>query len=90
MTPVLDPEGGRTSRHIMFYCVALLSVSLLPSLFGLTGRVYFYGALLLGLAFLGFALGLAMARSRLNARRLFLASDVYLPSLLGLMLAGRI
>ena len=38
----------------MFYCVALLSVSLLPSVFGMTGMVYFYGALALGLTFLGF------------------------------------
>ncbi len=90
MLPVLDPGGGRTSRHIMLYCLALLTVSLVPSLIGLTGRVYFYGALVLGLTFLGFALSLRVARSTLSARRLFLASDMYLPSLLSLMLAGRV
>lgn len=89
MLTVMDPEGDRTSHHILFFCGALLAVSLLPSLWGLTGRVYFCGALILGLAFSGFGMAMARVRSKVNAWRLFIASDLYLPSLLILMLAGK-
>jgi len=88
MLPVLDPQGHRTSRHIIFWCLALLPVSLLPTFLGITGLVYFFGALVLGLSLLGFGCHLAMARSSVCARRLFLASDFYLPALFALMIFG--
>ncbi|NIR44792.1 MAG: protoheme IX farnesyltransferase [Gemmatimonadetes bacterium] len=89
MLPVLDDEGTRTARQIVLYTLALLAVSLLTTVMGLTGALYLFGALTLGLAFLGLGLVLAAARTGLNARRLFLGSVIYLPILLLLMVADK-
>jgi protoheme IX farnesyltransferase len=83
--PVLDPDGTKTGLPIVSHCFALLIVSLLPALAGLAGSVYFFGALALGLAFLGAGARLALAASAGAARRLLLASLVYLPAVLALM-----
>lgn len=90
MLPVLDPEGTRTGRQTILYGAALIPVSLLPSLLGLLGTVYFVGALAFGLAYLGFAFGFARSRSNPGARRLMLASLVYFPALLLVMLLDRV
>src|SRR5688500_5787167 len=52
MLPVLEPDGRSTGYHVAAYASALLPVSLVPSLMGLTGIAYFGVALVLGLAFL--------------------------------------
>jgi protoheme IX farnesyltransferase len=90
MLPVVDPEGGSTCRQVVVNCLALLAVGLLPSLVGITGPVYFLGALLLGAAMLVCGLGLALTRSAGNARRLVYASLVYLPALFVLMAVDKI
>lgn len=90
MLPVLDPEGTRTGRQSVLYGTALVPVSLLPSLLGLMGEVYFVGALAFGLVYLGFSIGFARARSNPGARRLMLASLVYFPALLLVMLLDRV
>ncbi|HKY60821.1 MAG TPA: protoheme IX farnesyltransferase, partial [Gemmatimonadota bacterium] len=61
-----------------------------PTLLGLTGGVYFFGALVLGVAFLACGLGMAMDRGRNGARRLLLASVTYLPILLALLVLDRV
>jgi heme o synthase len=66
-------------------CLALLPVALLPTLLGMAGVAYFATALLLGLAFLWAAIGLARTRSLRDARRLLVVSLVYLPVLLATM-----
>ena len=38
--PVVDVDGSTTERQIVTACLALLAVSLLPTLIGLTGGVY--------------------------------------------------
>ncbi len=83
--PVVEPDGGSTGRQIVSNCLALLAVGLLPTLIGLAGSVYFFGALSLGIAFLGCGIALAISRSEAAARRLLFASLVYLPVQLGLM-----
>ena len=83
--PVVDAEGSTTERQIVTACLALLAVSLLPTLIGLTGGLYFAGALVLGLVqtILG---GLqALAPSTVSARRVLYASLLYLPALLALL-----
>jgi protoheme IX farnesyltransferase len=90
MLPVLDPEGFRTGRQAILYGAALVPVSLLPSLLGLMGTVYFVGALAFGLAYLGFSFAFAQARSNPGARRLMLASLLYFPALLLIMLLDRV
>ncbi|MCH7760235.1 protoheme IX farnesyltransferase [candidate division TA06 bacterium] len=90
MLPVLDPDGERTGRHIALYCLALIPVSLAPTLLGLAGPTYFFGALALGLVFFGFGLSFLIFKSKAFARRLFRTSVIYLPLLLILMMLNKI
>jgi heme o synthase len=89
MLPVVEPDGRSTAQQAVLYAAVLVPVSLAPTLIGLAGRVYFAGALVLGLAFLAFGIQFARARTNDNARRLFLGSISYLPLLWGLMLSNR-
>jgi protoheme IX farnesyltransferase len=88
MLPVVEPDGRCTAQQVVLYAAVLVPVSLAPTLVGLAGRVYFAGALVLGLAFLALGLRFAARRSNENARRLFLGSITYLPLLWGLMLGN--
>lgn len=90
MLPVLDPMGTRTGRQIIAYSFALLLVSLLPTILGLSGPVYLFAALLLGLLFLGLGVCFNTFKSNLYARRFFLASVVYLPVLLVIMVIDKV
>jgi protoheme IX farnesyltransferase len=90
MLPVVDPDGGSTGRQVALYSLALLPVSLIPTVLGLAGSVYFFGALIAGLVFLGFGLAMTVNRERASARRLLLASVTYLPILLVLLLVDRV
>ncbi|HVG76675.1 MAG TPA: heme o synthase [Patescibacteria group bacterium] len=85
LLPVIDAQGGSTERQILTGCVALLAVSLLPTLIGLAGAVYFVGALVLGSTFAAFGVQQALAPSASRARRVLLASLLYLPVLLALL-----
>src|SRR2546430_1369132 len=85
LLPVIDPHGTSTERQIVTGCLALLGVSLLPTLTGLAGGVYFAGALTLGLAFVALGARQALAPSVSGARRVLLASLLYLPALLTLL-----
>lgn len=87
MLPVGDIDGAATGRQIVLYTVALIPVSLVPTLLGMTGGLYFFGALGLGLLFLAAGVAMALGRQRPNARRLLLASVAYLPALLALLIA---
>jgi protoheme IX farnesyltransferase len=90
MLPVIDPEGGRTSRSSVSHTLGLLPVSLSPFLFHMAGVTYLIGALILGAVFLWCAVRFARELDRASARRLFLASIIYLPLLLVLLVADKI
>jgi protoheme IX farnesyltransferase len=90
MLSVVDPEGIRTSRQILVYTAALVGVSLLTTVLGLTGALYFFGALTLGAGFLALGVVLAITRTGIHARRLFLGSVFYLPALLVLMVVDKL
>ncbi|MFZ4794353.1 MAG: heme o synthase [Blastocatellia bacterium] len=85
MLPVVETDGRSTARQIVFYSVALLPVSLLPTFLHFSGRIYLAGALIMGLLFLAVSIKTARAMSREQARQLLKASVLYLPLLLGLM-----
>ena len=72
-----------------FPAVALIPLSLTPTLLGHADRAYLIGALLLSSGFVWCATRLAVRRSNATARRLLLASIIYLPALLGLMMAEK-
>jgi protoheme IX farnesyltransferase len=85
LLPVIDVDGASTERQIVTGCLALLAVSLLPTLIGLAGATYFAGALVLGAAFVTFGARQALAPSAAAARHVLLASLLYLPALLALL-----
>jgi protoheme IX farnesyltransferase len=85
MLSVNDESGYATGRMALLYATTLLPVSLLPTLLGLTGRAYFWGALGLGLVYAAVSGALMRQATPTLARRLFAASITYLPLLLALM-----
>ena len=89
MLPVIEPDGRSTARQAVVYAAALLPVALAPTLVGMSGTVYFAGALAITLIFLGATLRFAMTRAVSDARRLFFASIIYLPILWALMIVDR-
>ena len=85
-----DETGALTGRQAFIYALALLAVSLLPSVFFGYAAAYFYGALLLGAGFASMAANFAVSGGSIAAARwLFLGSIAYLPLLLGLMVLTR-
>ncbi len=88
--PVIEPDGESTNRQIIVHCSALLVVSLLPTLIGLAGAIYFIAAFVLGIGFLASGVRLVMAPTRAGARRLLFASLIYLPALLLVMALDRV
>ena len=96
MLPVRDPEGVRTGRQAVSHTLGLVAVSICPAVltgsdgFPITGRVYFFGALLLGLAFLWCAIQFSRELTSARARQLFFASILYLPLLFGLMALDKV
>jgi len=86
----LDPRGASASRQIVLYSIALVPVTLVPTVLGLTGAVYFVGALVLGLVFVGMGWRVALVKSARQARWLFMTSITYLPLLLTLMALDRV
>jgi heme o synthase len=89
MLTVLDPEGESTSRQILLYTAGLLPISLIPTLFGIAGAFYFFGALAIGLGFMAFGVLLATSRKNVHAKWLFYYSLLYLPVLLLAMVIDR-
>ncbi len=93
MLPVVETDGKSTARQILIYSILLIPVSLLPTLLGMSGKVYFVGALLLSLALFYFGLRLATfkqapntALSKQRSRQLLQATVIYLPLLFAIMM----
>jgi len=89
MLPVVQPSGEATARQIVLYSLALIPVSMAPSLLGMSGKIYFFGALALGLWYLYSGVSVALDRTILRARAVLLVSVIYLPLIYGLMLLDR-
>jgi protoheme IX farnesyltransferase len=89
MLPVVDPDGGSTARMILLYTAVLIPVTLLPAGMGLANVSYGVVALVLGIGFFVFGALVAWQRTILSARRLMLASVIYLPLLLGCLALAR-
>jgi protoheme IX farnesyltransferase len=90
MLPPEDPDGRLTSRQIIAFLVALVIVSMVPTLIGQVGKVYLFGVAVLGSYFLLHGARLARNRTNVLARRLVLASVLYLPLVFGLMMFDKI
>ncbi len=85
---MLIPRGGARSIGVQMVVATglLLPVSWTPSLLGYTGTPYLVGATVLGALFLATAVRAARHMTEERARRVFFASLLYQPLLLGLML----
>jgi heme o synthase len=90
LLPVIEPDGASTGRQIVLNSLALLGVALIPTLIGLSGTAYFVVAFCLGTVLLALSLRLARSAAMLDARRLLLATLVYLPCLLAVMAADKV
>ena len=90
MLPTIYPESRRTSYVILFFTVALLITSLGLYIIKVAGIFYAVSAAVLGTAFFIVALQVIMNSTKKNARRLMLASIIYLPVLLIIILIERI
>jgi heme o synthase len=95
MLPVVDSDGKSTVWRILAYSGVLIPVSVLPVAWGMSGRVYLVGAILMGAALFRVSLGMAFpqlpataAASKPSARRLLRATIIYLPALFALMMAN--
>lgn len=88
MLSCTDQDGQRVARQIVLYSCALLPVSLLPSVVGLTGIFYFFGAFILGIVFVVLAV-LSLKNLDQKAKMLFRASIAYLTFLFIFMLLDK-
>jgi protoheme IX farnesyltransferase len=89
MLPVVEPDGRSTARQIVLYDIALIPVSLAPSLLGMAGSIYLVGAFALGLWFLYSGVRVALERSLIRARGVLITSVLYLPLIYGLLVLDR-
>lgn len=87
LLPVIEPDGRSTGRQAVLYAVALVPVSLLPSLVQLAGPHYLAGAIVLGAVIVWLSVEFAATRTIVAARRLFFATILYLPLLWIVLLA---
>ena len=85
MLPVVEPDGVRTGQQALLYAAALMPVSIGPSVVGLAGWAYFWLALVLGVVLFGLSVQFARARTDRSARALFIATIIYLPLILAVM-----
>jgi heme o synthase len=90
MLPVVDKDGTRTFRQIILYSAGLVGVSLLPTLLGLTGVLYFFGALVTCTASMQFCLWAAATKSNVRAKWLMHVTVMQVPILLGLMMWDKV
>ena len=89
MLPVVEPDGESTARRIVACSLLLIPISLAPRLLGMTGLIYPIAAIAAGLALLYFGLRLGRDRTLIRARHVLLASVLYLPALLAVMVLDR-
>ncbi len=89
MLSVTDPSGDACFRHILLQTLCLILVSLFPFVAGLAGPYYLVVALVAGAYFLYTGVILFRERTREAAKRVFLASLVYLPSLLAMLILSK-
>ena len=91
MLPVRDETGNRVAAWSLVNAVALLIVSLLPVYLGLASKAYGIVAALAGAWFVWRAIAFTRRDTREPmARKLFLASIIYLPVVLGALVADRV
>ncbi|HLI35156.1 MAG TPA: heme o synthase [Terriglobia bacterium] len=90
MLPPADHEGRFMATQVVGFSLLLIPISIIPALTGHTGQVYLFGALILGILFVYCGVRLAISRSNSVARRVLLASVIYLPLVYALMMLDKL
>lgn len=85
-----DESGARSSSQSVLFCMLLLIVSGFPTHLRLTNAYYLLFSLILSGVFIFMAMRFHKQRTAKDARNLFLASIIYLPLLLALLVATKI
>ncbi len=80
-----EAHGDRMFQHIYYYSLLLIPISVIPSITGMAGMIYFVGAFVAGVWLLGVSRRFIRSQSILDARQLLKATVVYLPVLLTLI-----
>ncbi|MBV9495935.1 MAG: protoheme IX farnesyltransferase [Acidobacteria bacterium] len=88
MTSVRDEDGADTSRQAVFFTLALVAVTILPTILGITGGVYLIGAIAFGALFIATAIRFFQDRSNRTAMRLFMTSNLYLIAVMSLLVVS--
>jgi protoheme IX farnesyltransferase len=90
MLPAVDPSGRVTGGVTLATALALLPVGMLPAAMGSAGWLYMVGMAILGTAFTLPAFSFANAPTDARARRMLVASFVYVPAFFALVLLDRV
>ena len=90
MLPNVDADGSRTAQYAVANTLALFIVSLCPFLLKMNGPVYLVTAMILSVGYFWCAVRFARQLTAQRARQLFLASIIYLPLLLAVMVADKL
>ena len=85
-----DICGVKTATEGLLFTLGLIGVTLVPVLLGLATPIYLAGALVFDALLLGCSAQFLFQRTRASARRLFFATILYLPCLLGLMVFTKV
>jgi heme o synthase len=88
MLSTLDEKGAAVARQAVYYTLALLPLSVAPSILGMTGTAYLIGATLSGVALFWSAIRFCFDRSTVNARRVFMISNLYLLTVMLLLVVN--
>jgi heme o synthase len=90
MLPVVDKKGDATFRQIITTSAILVWVSALPSVVGMAGIPYFFGALALGMILLQVGLWANRSRTNVRAKWLMHATVAHIPILLAWLVLDRL
>jgi protoheme IX farnesyltransferase len=88
MLAVEDKDGSATARQAVIWALALLPISLVPYQLHIAGAVYFFGALLGGIAFIAAAFAFWRRRDNRSAKKLFMVSNLYLMTVMILLVVS--
>ena len=89
MLPVIEPDGKRTVRQILWHLSLLFPISLLPVLIVMNGYIYLYGSLIITLYYFLSAFPMLKNKSHKNASQILKASVLYLPALLVIIIIDK-
>jgi heme o synthase len=84
-----DPTGARSASQSVFFCMILFVVAGLPAFIRMATVFYLLTEWILGGLFIAVAMRFMKTLTRSDARRLFVASIIYLPLLLGALVLSK-